>query len=160
MPVVTARLGARNTSRPLVRITQEGPSRRRVVATTPRREVGGPCTCDQGSRGGRPRSRGFYPGHVPTTLRLLLAALLLSLAPTPQEPPQEVLRDPGRGLILRRGEQEIPLGRGAFPRFDFSGDLWFERSTDDGHHLLTRQVWVTVSATCWQEGNRKQLRAQ
>ncbi|MBN9796212.1 hypothetical protein DMP15_02780 [Pseudonocardia sp. UM4_GMWB1] len=77
MPVVTARLGARNTSRPLVRITQEGPSRRRVVATTPRREVGGPCTCDQGSRGGHPRSPGFYPGHVPTTLRLLLAALLL-----------------------------------------------------------------------------------
>lgn len=73
---------------------------------------------------------------------MLLAALLLSFAPTPQEPPQEVLRDPGRGLILRRGEQEIPLGRGAFPRFDFSGDLWFERSTDDGHHLLTRQIWV------------------
>jgi N-acetylmuramoyl-L-alanine amidase len=50
---------------------------------------------------------------------------------------------PDAGLVaLGRPGGLVRLGDGHAPRFAADGSLWFERSTDDGHRVLSTAAWV------------------
>ena len=47
-----------------------------------------------------------------------------------------------RGLRVTGAGREVALGDAHTSRFGAGGSLFFERSEDDGHHVLTSETWV------------------